>query len=114
MNKFCKFNWFSTFVLHKTKTDCIAKEQNSQIKSNKVIECLKQLALYKNPPLTKDEIYVLDYTIRYVEENKKLREALQKCNPLKAGYCKFCLNDLLNNEHAEDCEYVRLTGGHNK
>jgi hypothetical protein len=21
---------------------------------------------------------------------------------------------LLNNEHAEDCEYVRLTGGHNK
>ncbi len=41
------------------------------MKSNEVIEFLKQIALYKNAPLTQAEVDALDYAISCIEQHQK-------------------------------------------
>lgn len=48
------------------------------------------------------------------QENNQLKQVLRKCSPFRLmphpeAKCIFCGKD--DEQHADDCEYVRLTGG---
>jgi hypothetical protein len=79
----------------------------SQLKKDKEVERLRK-SLTKSTNLL---IASLSGRLHLENQNKQLREALKMCSPFKAGYCKFCLNDILTEKHADDCEYIRLIGG---
>ena len=49
------------------------------MKPNEVIEHLKQLALYKNAPLTQNEVDALDYAIFCIEHYEKFGKDINVC-----------------------------------
>lgn len=66
--------------------------------------------------LEKEKVSLYFKSIDLIDENIKLKEALQKCNPKyncgcdDGRSCMFCKGL----QHKDNCDYVRLTGGHAK
>lgn len=113
MNNCCRFNWFSTFVLHKTKTNSITEGGAGMM--NDLLNTIDELQIKLND--AEKEIENLKYNVQYltdcgIEKEHQYKETLRKCSPYTKTHtrwieCIFCGMD----EHTDDCEYVKLTGG---
>ena len=58
--------------------------------------------------------YKLDYISEvFIQEKEQCMKVLKKCNPWMLTTCQ-CLICGEKMNHSDDCEYVRLTGGHKK
>ena len=67
-----------------------------------------------NEPNVKNLKYKLDYISEvFIQEKEQCMKVLKKCNPWMLTTCQ-CLICGEKMNHSDDCEYVRLTGGHKK